>query len=79
MDKKIGHPKAARNTQSSPAMCWCERLAMNNETWLERLQMLCERFSHLGLDADLAALSIVELWGLYCYLSRLADMQGAQL
>ncbi len=46
---------------------------MKNPNWLERLQSLCERFSYLGIDADLAALSIVELWGLYCYLSRLAD------
>ena len=44
---------------------------MNNETWLERLQTLCERFSSLGLGADMAALSLCELWGLYCYLSRL--------
>ena len=46
---------------------------MNDETWLERLQMLCERFSHLGIGADLASLSLIELWGLYRYLSRLAD------
>lgn len=46
---------------------------MNDEKWLVRLQMLCERFSHLGIGADLAGLSMIELWGLYCYLSRLAD------
>lgn len=47
---------------------------MNNpETWLERLQTLLERFSSLGIGADIAALSLIELWGLYCYLSRLAD------
>lgn len=46
---------------------------MNSETWLDRLQMLCERFSYLGLSPDLAALQAVELWGLYCYLSHLAD------
>lgn len=46
---------------------------MNNLDWLERLQMLCNRFSHLGIGADLAALSIVEARGLYLYLSRLAD------
>lgn len=45
---------------------------MNND-WLERLQILCVRFSHLGIGADLATLSLVELWGLYCYLSRLVD------
>jgi hypothetical protein len=46
---------------------------MSDETWLERLQTLCARFSHLGVGADMAAMSLVELWGLYCYLSRLAD------
>ena len=46
---------------------------MNNLDWLERLQCLSVRFSHLGIGADLAALSIVEAWGLYLFLSRLAD------
>ena len=45
---------------------------MNSETW-EHLQMLCNRFSYLGLGADLAALSITEAWGLYLFLSRLGD------
>lgn len=44
---------------------------MNNETWLKRLQTLCNRFSYLGIGADLAALSTSELWGLYCYLQRI--------
>ena len=46
---------------------------MSNETWQERLQMLSVRYSHLGIGADMAALSIVEAWGLYLFLSRLAD------
>lgn len=41
--------------------------------WMERLQCLSARFSHLGIGADLAALSIIEAWGLYLFLSRLAD------
>ena len=45
---------------------------MNDETW-ERLQMLCNRFSLLGVGADLAALSIIEAWGLYLFLSRLEE------
>lgn len=44
---------------------------MNND-WLKRLQTLCERFSHLGIGADLAALSMDELRGLYRFLARLA-------
>lgn len=46
---------------------------MNNLDWRERLQCLSVRFAHLGIGADLAALSIVEVWGLYLFLSRLAD------
>ena len=46
---------------------------MHSETWMERLQCLTVRFSHLGIGADLAALSLIELWGVYCYLSRLVD------
>lgn len=44
-----------------------------NIDWLKNLQTLCGRFSYLGIDADLAALSIVELKGLYSYLTRLAN------
>lgn len=46
---------------------------MTYPSWLERLQMLSVRFSNLGVSPDLAGLSLSELWGLYCYLSRLAD------
>jgi hypothetical protein len=46
---------------------------LNEGDWLEKLQMLSLRFPRLGVGADLAALSLIELWGLYCYLSRLAD------
>lgn len=43
-----------------------------NSDWLERLQTLSARFSGMGIGVDLASLSLIELWGLYCYLSRLA-------
>ncbi|WP_283743748.1 hypothetical protein [Sideroxydans sp. CL21] len=46
---------------------------MNNLDWMERLQCLAVRFSHLGIGADLTALSMIEAWGLYLFLSRLAD------
>lgn len=48
-------------------------VCMNDEAWLQRLRCLCERFSHLGIGTDLAGLSMIELWGLYCYLTRLVD------
>ena len=46
---------------------------MNNNDWLKRLQMLIARFSHLGIDADMAALSLIDAWALYLHLSRLAE------
>ena len=52
-------------------MC-SEVRAMNND-WLKRLQMLIARFSHLGIDADIAALSLIDAWALNLHLSRLAD------
>ena len=44
-----------------------------HDDWLIRLQSLSVQFSHLGLGADMAGLSLTELWGVYCYLSRLAE------
>jgi len=46
---------------------------MNSESWLERLEILLMRFSHLGIGADVTSLSFIELWALYCYLSRLGN------
>ncbi len=45
---------------------------MHNDTWQEALRGLLERFAWLGIGPDVAALSLTELWGLYCYLQRLA-------
>lgn len=46
---------------------------MNSETWLDRLQCLIARFAYLGIASDIAALSLIEAWGLYRCLTRLAD------
>jgi len=46
---------------------------MNDENWLERLQILLARYSALGVSGDIAELSLIELWGLYRFLSHLAD------
>jgi hypothetical protein len=46
---------------------------MNNNHWLERLQMFIARFNNAGIDADLPSLSLIELWGLYMHLNRLAE------
>lgn len=40
--------------------------------WMSKLYHLVYRFQSLGITADIAAMSAVEAWGLYCYLSRLA-------
>jgi hypothetical protein len=47
--------------------------AINDKAWQERLYDLCNRFSHIGMGADLASLSKIELWGLYLNLSRRAE------
>lgn len=44
-----------------------------NKIWLEQLEMLLVRFSHLSIGVDVASLSLIELWALYLHLSRLAD------
>ncbi len=53
-------------------MC-CLVVKVMNENWLEQLEMLLVRFSHLGIGADVASLSLIELWALYLYLSRLVN------
>lgn len=45
---------------------------MNNE-WLESLQALIARYSHLGIDADIATLSLIDAWALYLHLNRLVE------
>ncbi len=44
-----------------------------NNLWLERLEMLLARFSHLGIGADIPSLSMIELWAIYRYLSQLEE------
>ena len=46
---------------------------MRPAAWLDRLQCLATRFPEFGVGADLAALSAADLWGLYRFLSRIAD------
>lgn len=40
--------------------------------WPDELQMLASRFAHAGIGPDLATLGIVELYGIYLWLSRQA-------
>lgn len=45
---------------------------MNAEfDWIQKLQTLAMRYSHLGLNPDLANLSEVELYGIYVWLRNL--------
>jgi hypothetical protein len=46
---------------------------MNAYGWLENLQMLIAKYSYIGINADYSSLTKVELWGVYCYLSRLDE------
>ncbi len=45
---------------------------MSGETWLQRLEALSVRFSHLGITADLGTMSMIELWAAYRFLCRLS-------
>ena len=44
-----------------------------NKQWLTNLQTLLVKYSELGIDADLASLSLNDAWGLYLHLTRLAE------
>jgi hypothetical protein len=46
---------------------------MRPNDWLTRLQYLAARFQHYGIAGDLAGLALVDAWGLYLYLQRLAE------
>jgi len=45
---------------------------MNAELLRERVYALSERFSWLGINADIAAMTLVELEGVYRFLRRIA-------
>lgn len=40
--------------------------------WLQELEQLAWRFSYLGFGPDMVGMTLVELSGLYSYLTRLA-------
>lgn len=44
---------------------------MSGTTWLDELSMMLWRCSSLGIGVDVASMSVVELWGVYCLLKRL--------
>jgi hypothetical protein len=46
---------------------------MIGDDWLIRLAYLSQRADGFGMTADLASLSIVELWGVYGFLGRIAS------
>lgn len=43
-----------------------------DEAWLENLRALACRFESYGITADLASMDLMALWGVYCFLKRLA-------
>jgi hypothetical protein len=46
---------------------------MINDHWLEQLQVLATKYNQFGINADIDALSLNELWGLYLHLQRLNE------
>ena len=41
--------------------------------FINELEFFLSRFSHLGIGADIASMGMIELWGVYRYLQRLAE------
>jgi hypothetical protein len=41
--------------------------------FITELEWLLARFAHLGIGADIASMGLIELWGVYRYLLRLAE------
>jgi hypothetical protein len=48
---------------------------MKPQNWLAELHCLAARFGG-ACSADLAALTLAEAWGLYCFLRALAERGG---
>lgn len=48
---------------------------MNRPAWLDELALLATRYGH-GIGPDLAALTMLEAWGLYRFLRALAEGGG---
>ena len=46
---------------------------MSRPNWLDELDALLVRFSGLGIGADIAAMGLCELWGVYSFLRRMAE------
>ena len=46
---------------------------MTGACWLDELHYLIARSSNLGINGDVALMSMTELWGLYSLLRRLAE------
>ena len=44
------------------------------EALIDRVQALAARLGHLGVHHDLAGLALADLWGLYRYLHRMANV-----
>lgn len=44
---------------------------MKDGTWLNQLNELLGRFSSMGICPDIAAMTLCELWGVYCFLQRI--------
>jgi hypothetical protein len=50
---------------------------MSRGDWFSELESLAIRFSHMGITADLAALTVIEAWGVLQMLRKLAETQSS--
>lgn len=68
-----------RKANSSGNTCQCPRCGflasapLFRPGWLDKLQQLAARYSGMGFGPDLAALTLIELHGLYLRLMKLGN------
>ena len=60
-------PETPTTEQAELCLKCCPK-TLRNSVWLEQLETLVNRYSHLGMGEDLSSMSQSELWGLYVML-----------
>ena len=60
-----------KDEEISPCPFCGHTIACLNGSWLQELEALVVRHSHLGIAPDIASLSLIEAWGLHQWLIRL--------
>lgn len=66
---EVGRTPGKRTPQQTTSLDY----KSSDARWIGELQELVARHSHLGVTPDLAALTLHECWGVYCFLKRIEE------